>query len=134
MSRFLYLEYTICMKDVENFKHTLLEERDQLRIELDELGDINPEVPGDWQTKPEDLNVDTADDIEIADSIESFEERNAIQNQLENRLIDVERALEKIATHTYGICEVCGGEIEHERLKANPAARTDITHKETNIS
>ena len=54
-----------------------------------------------------------------------------IQNQLENRLLDVKRALEKIDNGTYGTCEVSGEQIEETRLDANPAARTSIAHKDT---
>jgi DnaK suppressor protein len=123
------------MIDTEHFKTKLLDERAILQEELEGLGEQNPEIPTDWISTPDSSTaVDTADDIELAQSFETFEERNAIQNKLENRLIDVERALQKIAIGTYGICEVSGELIEVQRLEANPAARTNIANKEALLS
>jgi DnaK suppressor protein len=123
------------MIDTEHFKTKLLDERAILQEELEGLGEQNPEIPTDWISTPDSSTaVDTADDIELAQSFETFEERNAIQNKLENRLIDVERALQKIAIGTYGICEVSGEQIEVQRLEANPAARTNIANKEALLS
>lgn len=117
--------------DTSHFKKKLEEEKIILEDQLSSLGGKNPEVPGDWQTKPDALDTDTAENSELADMQEDFEERNAIQNRLENRLIDVRDALTKIEEGRYGICEVSGESIEGERLEANPAARTCIAHKET---
>ena len=116
--------------DTSHFKTKLEEERKILESELASLGRKNPEVPGDWETTPDALDIDTAENSELADMQEDFEERNAIQNRLENRLLDVKKALEKIEAGTYGICEVSGAPIEIERLEANPAARTSIAHRE----
>ncbi len=38
----------------------------------------------------------------------------------------IERALERIDQGTYGVCELCGGEIAAERLAALPEANTCI--------
>lgn len=115
--------------DTTHFKVKLEEEKSILESELSSLGRKNPEVAGDWQTTPDTLDTDTAEDGELADMQEDFEERNAIQNQLENRLLDVVHALKKIDGGKYGVCEVGGEEIPHDRLEANPAARTCIAHK-----
>ncbi|MBI4919824.1 TraR/DksA C4-type zinc finger protein [Candidatus Azambacteria bacterium] len=52
----------------------------------------------------------------------------ALSDRLELRLRDVNGALEKIEKGTYGTCETCGAEIPEDRLKANPAAKTDMEH------
>ncbi len=52
----------------------------------------------------------------------------ALSDHLELRLKDVNNALKQLEDRTYGICEVCQKEIPLERLKANPAAKTDIEH------
>lgn len=122
------------MIDIEYFKTKLLEERSVLREELEVLGEVNPNISSDWASTPDQsTTIDTADDLEVAQSFETFEERNAIQNKLENRLIDVDLALKKIAESRYGICEVSGELIEEARLVANPAARTNIANKDTNL-
>lgn len=38
-------------------------------------------------------------------------------------LDDVDRALARLDQGTYGICEVCGAAIDHERLAARPTTR-----------
>lgn len=106
----------------------LRNEQKLLEEELSKLGARNPANPSDWvPTKPEGEEFG-ADKNDNADIIEEMHENNATLNELEGRLNNVLRALDKIAAGTYGICEVSGEEIELERLEANPAARTSIAH------
>ncbi len=52
--------------------------------------------------------------------------KNTLYDLLERdrmTLIEVEEALYRIEKGTYGICEMCGEEIEIERMKAKPTAR-----------
>lgn len=46
------------------------------------------------------------------------------------QLEEVNHALEKMDTGTYGICEETGKEIPVERLKAVPTARTVVSEAE----
>ena len=52
----------------------------------------------------------------------------------ENKLIvKIKKALGKIEDHTFGICEICGDEIDIERLKLRPVTELCIgckTHRE----
>jgi DnaK suppressor protein len=48
-------------------------------------------------------------------------------NSIAVTLADVERALEKLADQTYGICDQCGEAITHERLEAIPWATLCIS-------
>ena len=48
--------------------------------------------------------------------------------QLDAKLRDVERALEKLSEGTYGVCDVCGAPIGSERLEAIPWAVRCIEH------
>ncbi|MBI2086800.1 MAG: TraR/DksA C4-type zinc finger protein [Candidatus Zambryskibacteria bacterium] len=52
----------------------------------------------------------------------------AIVNTLETRYNDIKSGLDKIEHGTYGLCQICGKEIETDRLEANPSARTCIEH------
>ena len=61
-------------------------------------------------------------------AIEGFEDNSAILKTLEDRYNDIRSGLDKIKHGTYGICQVCGKEIEVERLEANPSARTCKEH------
>lgn len=48
----------------------------------------------------------------------------------EQKLIKkIDEALERMATHTYGICERCGEPIPHKRLKARPVTTLCIECK-----
>lgn len=121
------------MLDTQKYKILLEAEKEALELSLGTLGRVNPDNKNDWESLPADFDIDPADETELGDKIEEMEEQNAIQNQLENRLVDVKRALGKIEAGTYGICEVSGEPIEEERLEANPAARTSIAHKDTTV-
>lgn len=118
------------MTNTNNLKSKLLEEKARLENELSGVGHRNPEIMGDWEPSAPDLNNPTADVNDVADSIEAFEENSAIEVELEARLLEVDSALARIEAGTYGICRVCGSEIENARLEANPAAPTCIAHRE----
>ena len=55
---------------------------------------------------------------------QTFEQAKAmaVRSCLTERLVDVERALEKFALGTYGHCECCGARIDWARLEAKPEA------------
>jgi len=116
--------------DVNHFKNLLEKEKETLESELKSIGRVNPDNPKDWQATPQKMDILKADENEVADSIERFEENTAILKQLEIRINEVKGALERIKNNTYGKCEVGGEEIEKERLEANPAATTCIKHLE----
>jgi RNA polymerase-binding transcription factor DksA len=61
---------------------------------------------------------------------ETFEREKdfSLLEQLEAEIGDLDAALRKIDEGTYGICEVCGKEIEPGRLEAVPGTRTCIEH------
>ena len=51
----------------------------------------------------------------------------ALLEQSRARLADIDTAIARLDSGTYGICEGCGQSIGAERLDARPAARTCIT-------
>ncbi len=115
--------------DTNYFKQKLEDEKKLLEDELGTLGRKNPDVPGDWEAVPDKENVEQDPDRNAqADHYEELAERSGIGAELENRLVDVNRALQKIAENKYGICEISGDPIEEDRLHANPAARTCKKH------
>jgi len=61
---------------------------------------------------------------------ETFEREKdfSLLEQLEAEIGDLDAALRKIDDGTYGTCEVCGKQIEAERLEAVPGTRTCIEH------
>jgi len=87
-------------------------ERDELRRRLAELG--FGEAGG--------LDYDG----NFADSSQVTAERGeaeALARTLQETLTDVEHAIEKLDSASYGLCESCGKQIAEARLEAMPSAR-----------
>ncbi len=114
--------------DNKHFKEKLEEEKKVLEGELSHVGKINPNNPKDWVATPADLNLLKSDKNELADSFEESGNRAAVEIELENRLKDVNLALQKIEDGTYGNCEEDGKPMDKARLEANPVARTCKIH------
>jgi DnaK suppressor protein len=58
---------------------------------------------------------------EATESME-LEKRLALENRLNSLLGEVERALQKIDTGTYGYCDICNVAIDPARMEALPQA------------
>lgn len=114
--------------NTEYFKEKLEVELKTIEGELETVGRKNPSNPLDWEAKEGDMNTDTAEEAEVAEGIEEYENNSAILKQLETRYNEVKDALAKIDMGTYGTCEISGLPIEEDRLEANPAARTCKAH------
>lgn len=116
-------------KDVEYFKAKLNSEKADLEAELQEIGQKNPALREGWEATSKNIEVDSADENEVADKFEEYEGNSGILRQLENQLAEVNAALDRIAKGIYGVCQVCGKPIEKERLEANPSSRSSIKHE-----
>ena len=73
--------------------------------------------------QPVDFGADIDHDDEEIDKTEEEANRRAVAQDLQTRLDAIDNALEKIRTGKYGVCEKCGGQIEHEVLKVDPESR-----------
>jgi DnaK suppressor protein len=115
--------------DIAHFQTLLESERNLLLQELQESGHPTG-YKDDWEAQPMHQDVQEPDFVDQADTVIDFQERIASLSELEIRLGEVDKALQKIALNdgTYGICEVSGEPIEIERLEANPAAPTSIAN------
>jgi len=120
-------------KEIEGFKGRLSAERAELEEELSSISTKDTASPGGRDATSGDLEVDTADDNEVADKFEEIEENTGIADKLEKQLSEVKAALDRIAKGKYGICEVSGEPIEIKRLEANPSARTCVKHSKSEI-
>lgn len=116
------------MENINKFKQLLETEKAKLVKELATIGRKNPSNDQDWEATPTNLEADSADENEVADTIEEFENNSAILEQLEIQLLSVDSALGKIESGTYGKCNVCGEQIPEARLEANPASLTCMDH------
>ena len=115
-------------KDIDVFEQKLNAEKSRLEAELSGVGQKNSANPDDWQATAKDIEVDPADENEVADKFEEIEDNSGVVTQLEGQLTEVTAALDRIKKGTYGICEICGKPIEKDRLDANPSSRISIKH------
>ena len=69
--------------------------------------------------------METTDDSgeDTAKRREEYERLLPVEYAMENKLQDIETALEKIEKNKYGQCEKCDKKIPEERLSAIPEAR-----------
>ncbi len=114
---------TIEFMNKEHIKVKLEQEKKLLESELVGLGRYNTTL-GEWEATPEAQINPEADQNDLADRAEGFEERTSTMAPLQARLEDIHNALKNIDQDTYGMCDMCSKEIEEDRLEANPAART----------
>lgn len=110
-----------------HFKERLEAEKLALEEQLQTVGRRNPSNPNDWEPVPTDTNLES-DPNDQADLIENYEENAAILKDLEIRYNNVLVAIAREAEGTYGVCSVCGEEVEEDRLEADPAAHTCKAH------
>ncbi len=103
--------------DTTKYQQKLEAEQKRLEAEITELGQAE--------------EGEAAFRDEIADRLEEQGEESAGEDQLKEELNQVKAALAKIEAGTYGICKICGQEIEAERLEANPSAATCIEHRDS---
>ncbi|MDO8443588.1 MAG: TraR/DksA C4-type zinc finger protein [Candidatus Azambacteria bacterium] len=121
-------------KNLEEFKLALEKERDLLVKELETIATPDPNVKGDWDIKHSEWGenqITSQEELESGESVNEIDEdmkNKSLSDSLELRLRDVNDALVRIENGTYGICDFCKKEISIERLRANPAAKTDMEH------
>jgi RNA polymerase-binding transcription factor DksA len=115
------------MTDVSHQKERLDAERLKLEDELKTVGRRNPSNPTDWEAVPPVVGQES-DPNDAADLITGFEDNTAILKELEARYNDVVAAIARIEDGSYGVCRVCGKQIEDDRLQADASAPTCKEH------
>lgn len=106
---------------MDQIKKNLLDEKARLEKELQSYKDEDPFLASDRG-----LEVNSLDNDSIEN--ESHDRIAATRNSLKEDLSKVLLSLEKIEQGTYGKCDRCKGDIEPERLLANPSATTCMAH------
>jgi DnaK suppressor protein len=74
-----------------------------------------------------DSNVDDEHDPEGATIAFERSQTAALARQVQTHLAEIDAAIQRLASGTYGTCEHCGQPIAQARLEARPAASTCIT-------
>lgn len=105
--------------DTDRFREALLEERARVEAALQNL---HEETAG---TLSEDAGEETAYDNHLADTATETYDREldyTLEENAEHLLAEIDAALKRIETGTYGVCTNCGQQIPEERLEALPWA------------
>lgn len=118
---------TLTDTQMEELRGALEAEKDAVEEELSSHGRMQSGT-GDWQGASIGLLSEEADPIDAADQIEELVVNVPLVEDLEKRHKEIMAAIEKFDASTYGVCEECGEPIPFDRLEANAAARTCITH------
>lgn len=106
---------------MEKFKKNLEQHKDKIEKELSSIAEKDEKVKGDYDTRFPDFGSQSTD--ESASEVTAYESTLPVEYALELRLVDINKALEKIVQNTYGQCEKCGQEIGLKRLEAMPEAK-----------
>jgi DnaK suppressor protein len=101
---------------VDSKKQRLIELREELVGVRDGLNEDERELEGGGHDFTE------TDSGDMSQSIFDREMDASVEEGIERRLKEVERALQKIEEGTYGVCEDTGEEIPRGRLEALPEA------------
>jgi DnaK suppressor protein len=110
-------------KVIEELRALLLKEKEDLESNLSIIARPVDKKEGDYETKFEEIGTDKDDN---ATEVDQYTGNVSVETSLEKQLQDVLSALERIEKGTYGMCENCQKEIDIERLRANPSAKTCI--------
>ena len=109
--------------DTAHFRRELEQARERLQktIEHHDIGNASlEEETGEQLSAADNHLADTATETYERELDEGLEE------DARGQLRQIENALARIESGTYGTCEVCGKEIPVERLKAMPSANLCI--------
>lgn len=69
------------------------------------------------------LSANQAEMIDMAQAIEQLDRDSSLADQERRELMEIEKALAKMATGSFGTCEDCSEEIPPKRLMIVPQAR-----------
>lgn len=109
-------------------KDRLLTEKKRLEETFKQRGgkkDDNVKSVEDYDVNPPHLSKSNEPlDLDLeAQEVAGYANRLSVEQNLEQKLIDINAALQKIENGKYGECENCDKTIPAERLEALPAAR-----------
>jgi RNA polymerase-binding protein DksA len=110
--------------DTDRFRQALEEERERVTKAIDYLHAENP-----GNIEDETGEVTGTVDNHLGDTASVTYDREldyTLEENSESVLREIDAALHRIDDGTYGTCEVCGKQIEEERLEAIPWTRLCI--------
>ncbi|MFZ2188458.1 MAG: TraR/DksA C4-type zinc finger protein [Candidatus Moraniibacteriota bacterium] len=108
---------------LDELKTKLLKEKMDLEENLGRIARPVDKEKGDYAATFDNIGTDREDNTT---EVEEYTENLPVEITLEKKLQDIISALDRMENGTYGKCENCQKEIDIERLKANPSAKTCI--------
>jgi DnaK suppressor protein len=110
------------IEDVDRARRRLEAEREATLNRLANLTDDHRAMVA----ASRDSNADDEHDPEGATIAFERSQIGALVRHSQLHVVEIDAALKRLDTGTYGICEECGGAIGEGRLEARPVARTCI--------
>ena len=110
----------------KEMQQKLLEMKHKLEQELAGFTRKDPKAETNFDTKFPEFG-DKEDDN--ATEVATFTDNLALERTLEGTLDDVNKALERVAKGSYGVCRYCGKEIDRRRLRARPESSSCVKCK-----
>lgn len=112
----------VSIEDVDQVRSRLEAEREETLGRLASLTDDYDAVVA----ASRDTNADEEHDPEGATIAFERSQVGALVRQVQLHLAEIDAAMKRLDTGTYGMCEGCGSAIGEGRLEARPVARTCI--------
>jgi DnaK suppressor protein len=113
-------------RDLEQFRKLLIDQRQEAKEEFDILSQNIMDTSGEFEADNQTYSLHTAE--QGSDAIER--EKTFLHAQRTSDYIKkLDEALERIDRGTYGICVICGGLIEKQRLQAVPITQKHVDCK-----
>ena len=108
----------------QELKEKLKEQKTSLETELGKFARKDEKLEGDWDTRfPKASESSGSSALEdSADQVTEYSNLLPVEHNMELRLQDIDKALDKIKKDKYGKCEKCDKNIPEERLKIYPEA------------
>ncbi len=105
-------------KRKEYFSKKLLEEKQTLENTLNKMD--NKERIGSMEDYYSELSLRDNHPADLGTEVFMMEQDNGLKNGIFNTLLEIEESLEEIKNNTFGLCNICGSEIDKERLDVIP--------------
>ena len=112
----------VSIEDVDRARSRLEAEREEA---LERLASLTHDFEA-VVAAARDSNADDEHDPEGATIAFERSQIGSLVRQAQRHIVEIDAALTRLETGTYGACEDCGGAIGEGRLEARPVARTCI--------
>lgn len=105
-------------------KKKLEKEKQAIEKQLKGFAGRNRKIKGDWNTDYPNFEDSASDSLEeAADEVEEYSNLLPLEHSLELKLVEINKALERIKEGKYGVCEKCGKNIATKRLEVSPEVK-----------